>query len=93
MTEEDLFQKFINSLDLGLSEKGLESPDIESINDGTEELNGMVLKVTFDMILFMNHSQSRYFMVSTNQKMQQAGRMSLKEAIAKFNPSSKRKKG
>lgn len=92
MHEDDLFLEFLKSLDLDLPEKGLESPDIENIDDDTEELEGMVLKITFDLNLFMNHRQSRYFMISSNQKMQQLGKMSLKDAIIKFNGKTQRKK-
>ena len=90
--EEDIFKAFIESLDLGLSDKGLESPELEDITDDTEDVNGSVLKVTFDLHLFMNHRQKRYFMLTSNQKMQDLGYMSLKEAILKFNSKQQRKK-
>jgi hypothetical protein len=90
--EEDIFKAFIESLDLDLSEKGLDSPELEDIIDDTEEVNGNVLKVTFDLHLFMNHRQKRYFMLTSNQKMQDLGGMSLKDAIVKFNSKQQRRK-
>lgn len=92
MPEDDIFKQFIEGLELGLSDKGLESPDIEAIDDNTDDLDGTVLKVTFDMHLFMNHRQKRYFMLASNQKMQELGTMSLKDAIVKFNSKQNRKK-
>jgi hypothetical protein len=90
--EEDIFKSFIEGLDLGLSEKGLEPPEIEDITDDTEDLDGSVLKITFDLHLFMNHRQNRYFMLTSNQKMQNLGKMSLKDALIKFNSKQQRKK-
>jgi len=90
--EENLFKTFIESLDLSLSDKGLDSPELEDITDDTEDVNGSVLKVTFDLHLFMNHRQKRYFMLTSNQKMQDLGQMSLKDAIVKFNSKQQRKK-
>lgn len=90
--EEDIFRTFIDGLEFGLSDKGLESPDLEDIDDDTEDINGSVLKVTFDLHLFMNHRQKRYFMLTSNQKMQDLGSMSLKDAIVKFNSKQQRKK-
>jgi hypothetical protein len=90
--EGDLFTEFLKGLDIALPLNGLKPPEIEAIDDDTEELDGNVLKITFELNLFMNHRKDRYFMVTSNQKMQHLGSMSLKEAIAKFNPSTKRKR-
>ena len=89
---DDFFSTFINSLDISLSDKGLNAPELESIEDDTAELNGGVIKVSFDMYFFMNHHQTKYYMLSSNQKMQNLGEMSLKNAILKFNSAAKKKK-
>jgi hypothetical protein len=88
---ENMWRDFINGLDIDFPEKGKEAPDIEAIIDDTDELEGMMVKITFDTYLFMNHSQTKYFMASSNQRMTQIGKMGLKEALLKYGNKTKRK--
>jgi hypothetical protein len=91
-TPEESFKDFINGLEFDLPEKGLLTPEIENIVDDTGEQNGSVMKITFDLHLFMNHRQVKYYMLANNQKMQILGEMSLKDALAKFNSKQQRKR-
>lgn len=89
---DDIFEEFINGLNFSLSNKGLKSPDIEDIEDDEGTIEGQVLKLSFSVNMFMNHNQKKYFMLTTDQKMQNLGSMSLKDAIVKFNSKQRRKK-
>jgi len=89
--EQDIFLEFIQGLDLNLPTKGLSSPEIENIIDDTKEIEGAVLKISVDLFFFMNHSQSKYYMLSSNQHMQQMGTMPLKDAVLKFNKKTKKR--
>jgi hypothetical protein len=89
--EQDIFLEFIQGLDLNLPTKGLSSPEIENIIDDTKEIDGSVLKISVDLYFFMNHSQSKYYMLSSNQHMQQLGTMPLKDAVLKFSKKTKKR--
>jgi len=91
----DLWGEFISKLEIDLPEKGLASPEEESIEDGEGELEGSLVKITFDVILFMNHKQDKYFMMQSNQRLTQMGQITLKDALLKFNkkPPPKKRKG
>jgi hypothetical protein len=90
--EEDVWKTFISGLDIDLSEKGAEAPEMESIEDDpTEEIHGMVIKVTFDTIMFMNHKQTKYYMMQTNQRLTQVGESTLKDALLKYNKKPRKK--
>ena len=89
---DDPWGEFISKLDINLSEKGLEAPEEESIEDQEGEIPGMLLKVSFDVIMFMNHKQTKYFMMQSNQRLTQLEQMTLKEAITKFNKRPPRRK-
>lgn len=91
MADKDAFEEFINKINMGLSAKGLPAPDIENIDEGS--LQGDVLKISYDVYLFMNHEKPKYYMLPTSQKMTNLGTMSLKDAILKFNRLSKHKRG
>jgi len=88
---DSLWKDFINGLVIDLPENGQEAPEIEAIIDDTDELEGTMVKVSFDTFLFMNHSQTKYFMTNSNQRMTQIGKMPLKEAILKYGNKAKRK--
>lgn len=91
---EDPFIEFIRNLVIDLPEKGLDAPEVELINDDTEEIDGNVLKITFNLHMFMNHRKDRYFMLTSDQQMQMLGKMTLREALVKFNAKRRpRKKG
>ena len=91
VTEQDVFLEFIQGLDLNLPTKGLSAPEIENIIDDTKEMDGSVLKISVDLFFFMNHSESKYYMISSNQQMQQLGKMPLKDAVLKFSKKTKKK--
>lgn len=88
---DNMWKDFINNLVIDLPENGLEAPEIEAIIDNTDELEGTMVKVSFDTFLFMNHSQTKYFMTNSNQRLTQIGKMTLKEAILKYGNKAKRK--
>jgi hypothetical protein len=87
---DDFFSKFIGGLDLSLPENGLDAPDIENVIDDVAEVDGHVLKITFDLFMFMNHTKSKYYMLSSNQRMSDMGEMPLKEAVKKFNRTKRK---
>jgi hypothetical protein len=91
MDKENAFLEFIQGLDIDLPAKGLDSPDMEGITDDTQELDGSVLKISVDLYFFMNHRQVKYYMLSSNQRMQQMGVMSLKDALFKFSKKTKKR--
>ena len=88
---DSMWKDFINGLDIDLPETGKDAQEIEGIIDDVNELEGTMVKVTFDTFLFMNHSQTKYFMTNSNQRLTQLGRMTLKEAILKYGNKTKRK--
>lgn len=90
--EDSLWKTFISGLEMDLPEKGILAPQQENIEDDTEDINGMLIKVSFDVFMFMNHNQTRYFMMQSNQRLTQVGEMSLKDALVKFNKKPPRKK-
>jgi hypothetical protein len=83
--EEDIWKTFISALDFNLSEKGLVAPDIESIEDDAGSVSGMLLKISFDITIFMNHGQEKYYMIQSNQKLTQLGESTLKDVLIKYN--------
>lgn len=89
MATKDPFEEFINSLSLNLSGKGLEAPELEQL---VVDVEGDVLKISYDLYLFLDHTKPKYYMLTSNQKMQNIGRMSLKDAVAKFNKLLNKKK-
>lgn len=91
MDEENVWKTFISGLKMDLPEKGMLAPTEELIEDDTEDVNGMLLKVSFDVYMFMNHNQTRYFMMQSNQRLTQVGIMSLKDALLKFNKKPRKK--
>jgi hypothetical protein len=91
--EENLWKDFISKLDLTLPEKGIDAPDEESIEDEAGEVEGMLIKVSFDVIMFMNHKQTKYYMMQSNQRLTQVGASTLKAALLKYNKRPPRKKG
>lgn len=66
-------------------------PDEEQLHP-EQDLEGTVLKLSFNIHMFMNHEKSRYFMITTDQKMVPEGQMTLKEAMTKFNKKPRRKR-
>lgn len=88
---DDVWRKFIAGLDIELPEKGINAPQEEIIENEADDVNGMLLKVSYDVYMFMNHNQSKYLMMQTNQKLTQIGEISLKDAILKFNKNPKKK--
>lgn len=82
-------EEFIRGLTIDLSEKGLIAPEMEHITDDVGELTGSALRVSFEVVLFMDHNAVKYYMVTTGQKMQNLGRMTLKEAMAKYAKKKK----
>jgi hypothetical protein len=93
LMEKDLWKTFIQGLDIELSEKGMVAPSEESIEDEAEEVRGMLLKVSFDVIMFMNHNQTKYYMMQSNQRLTQVGETTLREALLKYNKKQPRKRG
>lgn len=93
MDELNVFKEFINSLDFELSPKDSSEPTKEVIEVPQDalEVEGSVLKISFNMMLFMNHEKAKYYMLTSDQKMFAQGEMSLKQAIAKFNKKPRRK--
>jgi len=89
--EENLWKNFISELDIELSEKGLEAPELESIIDDTQDIRGMLIKISFDSIMFMNHSQTKYYMLQSNQRLTQMGETTLKEVLVKYNKKQNKK--
>ena len=92
LMEKDLCKTFINGLDIELTEKGMIAPIEESIEDEAEEIRGMLLKISFDVIMFMNHNQTKYYMMQSNQRLTQIGETTLKEVLLKYNKKPPRKK-
>jgi hypothetical protein len=91
MEKENIWKTFISGLEMDLPEKGVLAPIEELIEDDTEDINGMLLKVSFDVYMFMSHNQTRYFMMQSNQRLTQVGVMSLKDALLKFNKKPRKK--
>jgi hypothetical protein len=90
---DDMWKAFLSGLDLNLPENGIKPPEAEIIEQADEgDINGSLIKVSFDIIMFMNHDQSKYFMMNGNQVLTQMGEMTLKEALLKFNKKPPRKK-
>jgi hypothetical protein len=91
---DELFKDFIEGLDIQLSDKGLEVPELERMSE--DNLPGHVLKFTIETYLFMDHARVKYYMLSNNQKMQDMGEMTLKDTIAKYGklkPPPKKNQG
>jgi len=91
MVEENLWKTFISGLDIDFPEEGIEAPDQEQM-EKDDDINGMLLKITFDVYMFMNHNQTKYYMMQSNQKLAQMGEMTLKEALLKFNKKLPKKR-
>ena len=91
---EDVWGKFLASLDMTLPEDGISHPQEErEAKDPTEDINGQLIKISFDVIMFLNHDKTKYLMMQGNQRLTQMGEISLKEALIKYNkkPPSRRK--
>lgn len=90
---DDIWRSFLSGLDLNLPENGINPPESESIEQSDDgEIDGSLIKVSFDIVMFMNHDKSKYFMMQGNQTLTQMGEMTLKEALLKFNKKPPRKK-
>jgi hypothetical protein len=91
---EDIWGKFLASLDMSLPEDGIASPQEEVVDKDDEgAINGQLIKISFDVIMFLNHDKTKYLMMQGNQRLTQMGEISLKEALGKYNkkPPSRRK--
>ena len=91
MADKDPFVEFLKTLDIDLSDKGLAAPELEQIPE-SENISGAVLKVSYDLYLFLDHAKPKYYMLTSNQHMRNLGVMSLKDALIKFSKLSNKKK-